>query len=142
MATKRVPPGLPVRAKQWIRMEIANMGRQEIYPKLFGIDMSDKAAVNRCDQQVHRWRTHPAYEREWQKAWREAWGKLTYQAMDVISEGMGDSNLPWRRTQSANVALTYGQKNLVGEDSGVVKVEVVGMPELGTPDGASGNGDD
>ena len=123
-------------AKQWIRMTIANASREEILLKIFNVDKSTatKKEINRCDVAMNRWRNHPLYEKEWQKAWREAWGKLTYKAMTVINEGMEDDDLPWRRTQSANLAMTYGQKNLVGDEASAVKVEIVGMPDIGTPD--------
>ena len=124
------------KAKQWIRMDIANCSRKEILQKIFNVDLETATdrEINRCDCAMWRWKNHPQYEREWQKAWKEAWGKLTYKAMKVVNEGMDDNDLPWRKTQSANLALTYGQKNLVGDEASAVKVEIVGMPDIGTPD--------
>ena len=117
-------------------MTIANASREEIYKQIFGVDIktATKQEMNKVNCKLWRWKEHPAYEREWRKAWREAWGELTYKAIDVIREGMDDPNLPWRRTQSANLAVTYGQKNLIGDDDSAVKVEIVGMPDLGRPD--------
>lgn len=136
MADRKYNVEMTPEQKQWIRMTIANVPKKEIVKKLFGVDLDTATPqeANKVNCKLWRWKEHPAYEREWQKAWREAWGELTYEAMSVVKEGMRDSTLPWRRTQSANLAMTYGQKNLVGDDSSAVKVEIVGMPDLGKPD--------
>lgn len=122
--------------KQWIRMTIAHASREEILREIFGVELhgGDARKINNADANMCRWKKHPQYEKEWQKAWREAWGELTYEAMSVFREGMRDAQLPWRRTQSAVQAMTYGQKNLVGDDATSIKVQVTGMPDLGSPD--------
>ncbi len=136
MAVKKPRKGLTEQQKLYVKMVINGMQREEIMLQLFGIDIktADKKVVNRYDQTLWRWRQLPEYDKEWKKCWRDRWGKLTYQAMGVIEEGMQDSALPWRRTQSANLAISYGQKAMAGEEAGVIKVQVMGMPELGSPE--------
>ena len=132
---------LPLKAKQWIRMVIANKSREEILMQVFGVDLygGNARAINNCDSCMSRWKRHPNYEREWNKAWRERWGKISYKAMEVLEEGMEDTELPWRRTQSANLAMSYAQKNLLGDEATTLKVQITGMPEIGSPDVENGN---
>ena len=137
---KRKNMNLTPQQKIWLELMVHGATRDEIFQKVFGIDYSlppEELAreQNKARCKMWHWKNHPAYETEWRKAWREAWGEITYKAMDVVLKGMDDKDLPWRATQSASLALAYGQKNLIGDDEGAVKVEIVGMPDLGTPDG-------
>ena len=121
--------------KQWVMMVVSGASRREIIEQVFHVDFDhDTTGVNRADQTMHRWRCHPDYEKEWKAAYREVWGKITVQAMKELRSGLEDKDLPWRRTQHVNLALTYGTKLAQGEDANTVKVQITGMPELGTPD--------
>lgn len=137
---KKKSMNLTPQQKIWLELMVRGASRDEIFQKVFGIDYSLPEAElakakNRANCKLWHWKQHPAYETEWRKAWRDAWGDITYKAMAVVREGMDDSDLSWRRTQSASLALAYGQKNLIGDSDGAVKVEIVGMPDLGVPDG-------
>ncbi len=119
----------------WIRMTMLNKPREEILLKVFGLDeTASPTDIQRAQTKMWRWKKHPDYDKEWKAIWREIWGDLTYEAMDVLREGMRDDQLPWRRTQSANMVISYGQKHLLGDESSTIKVQVTGMPELGTPE--------
>jgi len=121
--------------KLWIKLLVSGASRKEIVEQVFHVDFdNDPAGVNRADQSMHRWKSHPDYEKEWMAAYKEVWGRITIKAMKELNNGLDDKDLPWRRTQHVNMALTYGTKMMLGDDANTVKVQITGMPELGTPD--------
>lgn len=133
MAAPYRKPFTPMQ-KLWIRCVVAGDSRAEILDKVFHTTPDDTTKAHNADCCMWRWRKHPDYEKEWYSAYREIWGEITVEAMRELRNGMRDKDLPWRRTQHVNMALTYGTKMMLGDDANTVKVQITGMPELGTPD--------
>lgn len=124
--------------KEFMRLEARNASRPEIFKEIFGKDikaLSDREA-NNIDVQIHRWRHHPDYQKEWLAAFKAQWNGILADAMTVVQEGLHDDSLPWRKTQHANLALAYGTKMIVGEEERSLTVKIEGMPEIGSPDNA------
>lgn len=122
--------------KDFMKLEVRNASRPEIFRELFGVnvsDLSDKEA-NKYDAKIYRWRHHDEYQKEWISAFKQSWGPIMAKALAVVDEGLDDSSLPWRKTQHANLALAYGTKLIVGEEERTVHVQIEGMPDIGSPD--------
>ena len=134
--SKQSTNGFTPEMKLWMQLVVRNASRKEIIQKLFHADLdtiSDREA-NNYDVRMSRWRKHPDYAKEWLAAFKEQWGDILADATDVLREGLHDEQQPWRRTQHANLALSYGTKLLVGEESTTVHVQFDGMPDIGSPD--------
>ena len=54
-------------------------------------------------------------------------------ALNKLSDQI-DANEPWLANKAANDVLTRGMPLFASEDANTIKVEVSGMPTLGTPD--------
>lgn len=122
--------------KDFMKLEVRNASRPEIFRELFGVnvsDLSDKEA-NKYDAKIYRWRHHDEYQKEWISAFKQSWGPIMAKALAVVDEGLDDSSLPWRKTQHANLALAYGTKLIVGEEERTVHVQIEGMPDIGSPE--------
>ena len=122
--------------KEFLKLEVRKASRPEIFRELFGVDvsqLSDKEA-NKYDAKLYRWRHHPDYHKEWLIAFKNQWSDILADAVSVVQEGLHDDQIPWRRTQHANMALAYGTKLIVGEEERTVHIQVEGMPDLGSPD--------
>ena len=125
--------------KAWIRLVVSGESRKEIMKKIFGVDIdANPELAGRYDQRLHRWRNHPDYEKEWNAAYREVWGEITQEAMKELRNGLRDKEMPWRRTQHVNLALAYGSKIISGEEGNIIKVQISGMPDLGSPEQEDG----
>lgn len=134
MAPPKKLPFTPLQ-KLWVKLVVSGATRKEILDKVFHVDLdAHPEDANRCDVRISRWRRHPDYEKEWNAAYREVWGEITQEAMKELRNGLHDDDLPWRRTQHVNMALTYGSKIISGEESNTIKIQIEGMPELGSPD--------
>ena len=122
--------------KLWVQLVVRNASRKEIFEKLFHVDISTLTPQeqNKYDVKMCRWRKHPDYPKEWLAAFKEQWGDILSDATEVIREGLKDDQLPWRRTQHANLALAYGTKMLMGEEQNTVHVQIDGMPDIGSPE--------
>lgn len=125
--------------KLWVKCVVSGDSRKEIAKKVFHVDIdNDDRGAHRVDACMYRWRRHPDYEKEWNAAYREVWGEITQEAIRELRKGLHDDELPWRRTQHVNLALTYGSKIIAGEEGNTVKVQISGMPEIGSPDQGDG----
>lgn len=119
--------------KLWVKCVVAGDSRAEIAQKVFHADPNNSTDMHRVDACIYRWKRHPDYEKEWKAAYRELWGEITFEAVKELRKGLRDEQLPWRRTQHVNLALSYGSKILDGEDANTVKVQITGMPDIGSP---------
>lgn len=122
--------------KDFMKLEVRNASRPEIFRELFGVNVSDlsEKEANKYDAKIYRWRHHDEYQKEWISAFKQSWGPIMAKALAVVDEGLDDSSLPWRKTQHANLALAYGTKLIVGEEERTVHVQIEGMPDIGSPD--------
>lgn len=128
--------GFTPEMKEWIRCQVRKTPREEMYSQVFHENYSELTDQerNKYNQKMFRWRNHPDYHKEWLAAFKEQWGDILTDAVAVVQEGLADEQLPWRRTQHANLALAYGTKILVGEEEKTVHVQIEGMPDIGSPD--------
>ena len=121
--------------KQWIQLVVRDASRKEIAEKVFHFDLdSDPVKAHRMDCKLYRWRRHPDYRKEWDAAYKEVWGDALTEDTKVAIEGLRDKDNPWRRTQHANMVLTYATRLINGDESNTFHVKVEGLPEIGTPD--------
>lgn len=132
----RPKSGFTPEMKQWMRMVVRKASRKEIFKEIFHEDIENLSPQEqgKYDTRLWRWRNHPDYHNEWLIAFKEQWGDILADAVAVVQEGLDDQQLPWRRTQHANLALAYGTKLIIGEEERAIHVKVEGMPELGSPD--------
>lgn len=128
--------GFTPEMKEWMRCLVRKTPREEMYSQVFHENYSELTDQerNKYNQKMFRWRNHPDYHKEWLAAFKEQWGDILTDAVAVVQEGLADEQLPWRRTQHANLALAYGTKILVGEEEKTVHVQIEGMPDIGSPD--------
>lgn len=128
--------GFTPEMKEWMRCVVRKTPREEMYSQVFHENYSELTDQerNKYNQKMFRWRNHPDYHKEWLAAFKEQWGDILTDAVAVVQEGLVDDQLPWRRTQHANLALAYGTKILVGEEEKTVHVQIEGMPDIGSPD--------
>ena len=121
--------------KLWITLVVQNATKREIFDKVFHVNMDTQPEmINRIDCKLSRWRKHPDYHKEWDKAYKAVWGDAILEATQVAIEGLRDKDNPWRRTQHANMVLSYGTKLINGEQENTVHVQIDGMPDIGSPD--------
>lgn len=132
MAAPFIKPFTP-QQKLWVKCVASGFSRAEILDKVFHTTPEDKTKSHNADCCMSRWRRHPDYEKEWRAAYKEVWGEIVQEAVRELHNGMHDAELPWRRTQHVNLALSYGSKILDGEDANTVKVQITGMPDIGSP---------
>ena len=128
--------GFTPEMKEWMRCVVRKTPREEMYSQVFHENYSELTDQerNKYNQKMFRWRNHPDYHKEWLAAFKEQWGDILTDAVAVVQEGLVDDQLPWRRTQHANLALAYGTKILVGEEEKTVHVQIEGMPDIGSPE--------
>ena len=128
--------GFTPEMKKWMKLVVRNASRKEIFDEIFHVNIDELShqEKNKYDVRLSRWRDHPDYHNEWIAAFKESWGPIMAKAMAVVDEGLDDDQLPWRKTQHANIALSYGTKMLVGEEERTIHVQVEGMPDIGSPD--------
>lgn len=55
-------------------------------------------------------------------------------ALNKLADQMRNSSEPWLVNKAINDILNRGMATFQSEDANKVKVEIVGMPDLGTPD--------
>ena len=128
--------GFTPEMKDWMKLVVRKASREEIFRELFHVELKelDPQEANKYDVKLCRWRKHPDYHNEWLAAFKEQWGDILADAVAVVQEGLNDQDLPWRRTQHANLALAYGTKLIIGEEERAVHVKIEGMPDIGSPD--------
>ena len=122
--------------KEFMKLEVRNASRPEIFRELFGLDVSQlsEKEAKKYDAKMYRWRHHDDYQKQWLIAFKNQWNGILADAVSVVQEGLHDESIPWRRTQHANMALAYGTKLIVGEEERTVHVQIEGMPDIGSPD--------
>lgn len=128
--------GFSPEMKEWIRCVVRKTPRDKMFEQVFHVKYSELTdqEKNKYNVRLFRWKNHPDYHKEWLEAFKEQWGDILTDAVAVVQEGLADEQLPWRRTQHANLALAYGTKLIVGEEERTVHVQIEGMPDIGSPD--------
>ena len=128
--------GFTPEMKEWMKLVVRNASRKEVFEQIFheNLDELTDQEKNKYNVKLFRWRNHPDYQKEWLIAFKAQWNGILADAVSVVQEGLHDDQIPWRRTQHANMALAYGTKLIVGEEERTVHVQIEGMPDIGSPD--------
>lgn len=122
--------------ERFIRMCAQGRSRAEILKEIFHLDMetASENEIHSADNKMCRWRKHPDYEKTWKEEVKDILYGCTAEAVQVIKGQLVRSDLPWLQNKAANDLLNYGKQQIYGDEDKTVTVQVVGMPELGSPD--------
>ena len=128
----------PFNAKQilFVRMVVNGHKRKEILKEVFGLDVdtADQKAINAADGAMKRWRHHPDYDPTWKDEMRKALREITPDAINVFKEQLKAAKEPWLQNKAANDIMTHGKPLIYGDEDKAVRVQIEGLPDLGTPD--------
>lgn len=120
----------------FIRMEARGESRPAILKACFGLSPDDdERLVNNADVKMCRWRKIPEYKKIWEDELAATVRRHTGGAMKTILAQLTDNN-GWLANKAANDVVTLA-KNLgivKCDDATAIRVQVTGMPDLGSPD--------
>ena len=135
---RKVNPELTVDQERFVRMEANGFITPEIIWELWKVKKDDEN-YHAYECKLTRWRKHPKYAETWKdEVRRQDYSDYT-KARKTLRKSMDDSD-KWLAMQSAvNVMNTTGKRIYADEDT-AIRVEITGMPEIGSPDGENGNG--
>lgn len=128
---------LPARGILFAKMSAQGFDRYDIMKKVFDIDLAtaDDAAQHRADQQMSRWRRHPDFDKIWQSEIKGILRAAGGKAVNVLRQQLDKGDVPWLQNKAANDVLVQAKNSgIFGEDEAKLTVQIVGMPELGSPD--------
>ena len=105
---------------------------EEVLKACFGICKSSTPAEKaKARKEFHKWCDDPGfqacYRSEVKRCYMPAYAKAVQRIVGQI-----DSNLPWLANKAANDVITR-MAAAMGEDDNTIRVQIEGMPELGTP---------
>ena len=132
-------------AKQelYTRMTARGESRADKMKLIFGVDdinTADPLLIKKYDQQMHRWKNHPAFEAVWKDEVQKILRQYSSRAIKTTARLMEDETQPWLALQAANNMLQLTKSKFIEEDKTEVHVTITGAPELGTPDGDEADG--
>jgi bisphosphoglycerate-dependent phosphoglycerate mutase len=131
-------PLAPMTAKieNFIRMEARGESADDILREIFHIDPDncDPKVKANAYQQMYRWRHRPDADAIWQDELKATVRRRVPYAMSRILRQI-DSDTEWLANKAANdVMLLAGKVGIVKNEETALKVEISGMPDLGSPD--------
>ena len=135
-ATKIPKDKVPVKIDKFIRMEANLCSREEKLRVLFGLDVNTATdrELNNADVMMCRWRKHPLYD----SVWKDELAKQDYEdyslARQVLRKGMKHDKDAWLAMNSAVNVISNGNKRIFQDENNTVRVQIEGLPELGSPD--------
>lgn len=128
----------PVQIEKFIRMEANLRSRADKMKELFGLDMetATEAQLHAADCKMYRWRRHPMYD----TVWKDELARQDYEdyslARQVLRQGMRQGKDGWLAMNSAVNVISNGNKRLFRDEQNTVKVQIEGLPDIGSPDEA------
>lgn len=130
---------LTIEQERFIRMEANGFSTPEIIWDIWQMrEADDPKKYHNYECKLSRWRKHPKYEECWKDEVRKYDFSDYTKARKTLRKSM-DNDDKWLAMQSAvNVMNTTG-KRIFGAEENTVTVQIQGMPEIGSPDGESGN---
>ena len=130
-------PLSPMTAKieNFIRAEARGEPHDKILREQFGIDEnSDPKDKAKAEQYMWRWRHRPDADAIWQDELRSVVRRHVPASIGRIQKQI-DSNTDWLANKAANDVITLASRlGVIRTEDSVTKVEITGMPDLGSPD--------
>ena len=128
---------LTTEQERFIRMEANGFSSPEIIMEIWKL-APDDPGYHACECKMSRWRKHPKYEECWKDEVRKYDFSDYTKARKTLRKSM-DNDDKWLAMQSAVNVMNTAGKRIFGADENTVTVHISGMPEIGSPDGESGN---
>ena len=128
----------PMNAKieSFIRMEARGIDHQTIVQKLYGVDYAaaDATTQSRIDSQLWRWRHRPDAQAIWDDEIRNVVRQCIPSAVNRIKKQVDDDN-GWLANKAANDVVNLAKTTSIFQsDDKAIKVQIEGMPDIGSPD--------
>lgn len=127
---------ITARIENFIRMEARGEPADDILRKVFNLDPDncDPKEKNKAYQQMWRWRHRPDAEAIWQDELKATVRRHVPISLNRIKSQV-DSDTEWLANKAANdVLILAGKVGVIKSEETALKVEISGMPDLGTPD--------
>ena len=130
------PQPLTGQQERFIRMSAQGCTRKEIMQEVFSIDLdsSPENEIHAADQKMSRWRKRPEFESVWKDEIRNILIASTGKAYRRLNMQIDSEDQPWLANKAANDILNHGKQMIFGGEENTVRVQVSGMPEIGSPD--------
>ena len=111
----------------------AGHSEDEILKIYWGITKSSTPQEKqKARRELHKTQDLPGFLDCYKSEVKRLYTPVYSKALAKIAEQI-DSNLPWLANKAANDILTR-VPTLIGDDDNTIRVQIEGMPELGTPD--------
>lgn len=136
MGAAKIPKDrCPAVIERFIRMEANLCSREEKLRELFGItDWKHDPRTKSADDKMYRWRKHPMFD----QIWKDELAKQDYEdysyARRVLRQGMKQDKDGWLAMNSAINVISNGNKRIYQDDQQTVRVQIEGLPDIGSPD--------
>lgn len=127
---------MTARIEQFIRMEARGEPADDILREIFKLDPDncDPKEKNKAYQQMFRWRHRPDAEAIWQDELRAVVRRHVPVSIGRINKQI-DSDTEWLANKAANDVITLASRiGVIRTEETALKVEINGMPDLGSPD--------
>ena len=126
---------MTARIENFIRAEARGEPHDKILREQFGVDEnSDPREKARAEQYMWRWRHRPDADAIWQDELKATVRRYVPGAVGRIKSQV-DSDTEWLANKAANDVLTLaGKIGVIQNQETALKVEISGMPDLGSPD--------
>jgi len=127
---------MTARIENFIRMEARGESADEILRQIFHLDpetCGEKVKQN-AYQQMYRWRHRPDADAIWQDELKATVRRHVPVSIKRIKTQV-DSDTEWLANKAANdVLVLAGKIGVIQNQETALKVEISGMPDLGSPD--------
>lgn len=127
---------MTARIEGFIRAEARGEPADDILRQFFGLDPDncDPKEKNKAYQQMYRWRHRPDADAIWQDELRATVRRRVPAAIGRINHQV-DSDTEWLANKAANDVLLLAAKvGVIRSEETAMKIEVTGMPDIGSPD--------
>jgi len=130
-------PRSPMTAKieNCIRADARGEPHDKIMEEFLGITKdSTPQERNKAEQQLYRWRHRPDADAIWQDELRAVVRRHVPCSIGKIRSQI-ESNTDWLANKAANDVITLASRiGVIRTEETAMKVEISGMPDLGSPD--------
>lgn len=130
-------PMKPMTAKieNCIRADARGEPHDKILEEFLGITKdSTPQERNKAEQQLYRWRHRPDADAIWQDELRAVVRRHVPCSIGKIRSQI-ESNTDWLANKAANDVITLASRiGVIRTEETAMKVEITGMPDIGSPD--------
>ena len=132
-------PYLTLEQEKMVRMEANGFTAPEIIKELWNIERhEDPIKYHRYECLLSRTRKHPKYAETWKDEVQRQCMPMMSEAMRKLKKQMRNDD-QWLGNKAANDLMTFAKNRVFADEERAVTVHIEGMPEIGSPDGESGN---